>query len=82
MLVAAFISGMLIMYLLMKFFSVSMRGKRSYANDEALQILYPHINESEETEEMVRKLYAKKRGDKSIKIDKKVLKALIEKYKK
>jgi len=39
------------------------------------------MSEDVEAEAMVRKLYAKKNGDKSVIIDKKVLKALVEKYK-
>ena len=80
MLTVAFIAGMLFMYLLLVLSSKLKRGNKRYKNDEALQILYPHINESSEVEEMVRKLYAKKSGEKSVKIDKKELKALIEKY--
>ena len=48
--------------------------------DQALKILYPHINNSPEVESMVRKLYAKKGGDKSIIIDKKELKILVEEF--
>ena len=48
--------------------------------DQALKILYPHINNSQEVEAMVRKLYAKKGGDRSVIIDKKELKILLEKY--
>jgi hypothetical protein len=40
------------------------------------------MSESSEIEEVVRKLYAKKNGDKSVVIDKKVLKELVEKIKK
>lgn len=82
MLAFAFFAGMVIMYLLLKVLAFLKGRKKSYPNDEALQILYPHLNESEEVEEMVRQLYARKNGYKSIKIDKKALKVLIEKYKK
>ncbi len=81
MLAVAFASGVLTMYmvtLLPKLRS----GKKTYSNDEALQVLYPHINENKDIEEMVRKLYARKNGDKSVMIDKKELKTLIEKMKK
>lgn len=81
MLIAAFAAGILTMYLLMVL-PKRKSSKKTYANDEALQILYPHINESKEVEEMVRQLYARKNGDKSVAIDKKKLKALIEKMKK
>jgi hypothetical protein len=46
----------------------------------SLEILYPHTNDSHEVEEMVRRLYAKRGGDKSIKIDKKELAKLVERY--
>jgi hypothetical protein len=49
-------------------------------NEDALKVLYPKIGESKEVEEMVRKLYAVKRGDKSVEIDKAKLKMLVEKY--
>jgi hypothetical protein len=38
------------------------------------------MSEDPEVEAMVRKLYAKKNGDKSVIIDKKELRALVEKY--
>jgi len=50
---------------------------RRYSNSEALEILYPHINEDTRIENMVRKLYKIKNGDKSISIDKKDLESLI-----
>jgi hypothetical protein len=80
--VGAFGAGMTAMYLLMLLLRIFPKREKLYQNDEALQILYPHINESSEIEEMVRKLYARKNGDKSIEIDKKALKKLIEKLKK
>jgi hypothetical protein len=49
--------------------------------EEALKVLYPKMGESKEVEEMVRKLYAVKRGDKSIEIDKEALKVLLDQYK-
>jgi len=55
------------------------KGK-SFKYDEALKLLYPKMGEHQEVEEMVRKLYALKNGDKEIKIDKEALKALVEKY--
>ena len=48
--------------------------------EEALKVLYPKMGESQEVEEMVRKLYAIKRGDKSIEIDNKYLQKLVEQY--
>ena len=55
--------------------------KFSFDGHEALRILYPYISEDSRVEEMVRKLYALRSGEKDIKIDKKVLKELVEKYK-
>jgi len=53
-------------------------SKKSFSDDEALKILYAHISEDSAVEEMVRKLYAKKRGDKTVQIDKKALKQMLE----
>ena len=49
-----------------------------YSEEEALKILYSHMSDSAEIEAMVRKLYAKKNGDKSIIIDKKALNEMVE----
>jgi len=49
-------------------------------HEEALKILYPKIGESAEVEAMVRQLYAAKRGDKSVEIDRDHLEKLVEKY--
>ncbi len=83
MLMLAFILGLFMMYLF-KYLPLSKfkREKSPYKESEALKILYAHINESKEIEDMVRKLYAKKNGDKSVVIDKKVLRELVEKIKK
>ena len=76
----AFVSGMIVMLLFRYLPSVKWkRTGRSVKVSEALKILYPHINESKEIEEMVRKLYARQNGDKSIVIDKKELKEMVEK---
>jgi hypothetical protein len=48
--------------------------------EEALKVLYPKIGESKEVEEMVRRLYAVKRGEKIVEIDKSRLNELLEKY--
>ena len=82
MLIPAFVLGLLMMYLF-RYLPLSKfkRKKSPYKESEALKILYAHINESKEIEEMVRKLYAKKNGDKSVVIDKKVLREMIEKFK-
>lgn len=76
MLVLAFIVGMLVMYL--GRFIPKLRKRTSYNEKEALKLLYGHINEDKEIEQMVRKLYAKQKGDKSVSIDKKVLKGMVE----
>ncbi len=79
--IAAYMIGMLTMWLL---FMLPWRRwfKKEYffKEDEALKILYPHMSEDKKVEEMVRKLYAKKRGDKSIVVDKKELKEMIERF--
>ena len=81
--ILAFISGLIVMYLFKYFPSMKWKRKGSTVKEaEALKILYAHINESKEIEEMVRKLYAKKNGDKSVVIDKKSLKELVERYRK
>ena len=56
------------------------RGTNPLREDAALKILYPHTNDTPEVEEMVRKLYARKGGDKSIEIDKAILKVLVDRY--
>ncbi len=85
MIVLAFVLGLLAMSLLM-LLPKRIRGQKYYScsckESEALKILYPHIAESSKIEAMVRKLYAKKNADKSIVIDKKVLRELVEKVKK
>jgi len=53
----------------------------SFNGDEALKILLPHIKESSEVEKMVRELYAVKNGEKNVKIDREVLKVLVNQYK-
>jgi len=80
MLVFAFILGMLMMYLLQFLPKIWQRNERSYKESDTLKILYAHISEDKEVEAMVRKLYAKKNGDKSVKIDKKELKAMVERF--
>jgi len=54
--------------------------KFGFNYDEALQVLYPKMSQSPDVEAMVRQLYAIKQGDKSIQIDKKVLKAMLKHY--
>ncbi len=79
MLVIAFVLGAILMYLL-QFIPAYNRKKSPFSESEALKILYAHINESRDIEEMVRKLYAKKNGDKSVQIDKKVLREMVERF--
>lgn len=56
------------------------RAVNPMRESEALKILYPHTNDTPAVEDMVRKLYAKKGGDKSVVIDKEELKVLIDRY--
>ncbi|MEA3418656.1 MAG: BatD family protein [Campylobacterota bacterium] len=61
----------------------SLRWKRKpnpMKESEALKTLYPHTNDNPEVEAMVRKLYAKRGGDKNVIIDKKELKRLVDQY--
>ncbi len=82
MLVAAFMLGILVMYLF-RYLPTGkwMNTKNPFKESEAMKILYAHMSEDLEAEKMVRKLYAKKNGNTSVVIDKKALKALVEKYK-
>jgi len=80
LLLLAFVSGLFVMYLFRFIPSLKPRsGRTNYKESDALKILYPHINESMEIEKMVRDLYAKQRGDKTVMIDKKILRGMIEK---
>lgn len=80
MLAVAFVLGGLLMYIAQLAPKWFKRKEKRYKESEALKILYGHMSESKEVEEMVRKLYAKKNGDKSVKIDKKELKAMVERF--
>jgi len=79
----SFMSGMLLMYLLVKLPLLISEMKEQYLlkESEALTILYPHLNQDSEIEAMVRRLYAKRDGDSSIKIDKKALRAMLKRVK-
>ena len=55
---------------------------RKYSTAEALEILYPHTNDSPEIEKMVRRLYRVQNGEKNIPIDKDELHWLIRKVQK
>ncbi|SFV55928.1 BatD [hydrothermal vent metagenome] len=83
MLIVSFLAGILVTLGAIKFLpQIDWRPQRGLTNhNEALKILYPHTNDDAEIEQMVRDLYAKKGGDKSITIDKSRLKEMVEKYK-
>ena len=78
MLVVAFVLGALLMGVWRQILK-GMRTK-TYTDEEALKRLYAHVSEDPAVEEMVRKLYAKKRGDKSVQIDKKALKQMLDRF--
>lgn len=80
MLALAFGLGMLFMFVFRWLAGLKTGSKSPYKESEALKILYGHMSEDPEIEEMVRKLYARKNGDKSIEIDKKVLKEMVERF--
>jgi hypothetical protein len=50
---------------------------QTYTSDEALEILYPHTNDTPEIEKMVRKLYRIKRGE-NVTIDKEQLQRILQ----
>ena len=52
---------------------------KTYSEEEALKILYGHISKDPEIEEMVRRLYARKNGDRSIEIDMERLQTILTK---
>jgi len=80
MVILAFVSGMIVMLLVRYLPGFKMKTHvGNYSESEALKILYPHMSESAEIEVMVRRLYAKKNGDKSVVIDKKTLNEMVEK---
>ena len=80
MLASAFAAGMLFMSLLRWLPAITKRDANPYKESEALKILYGHMSEDTKIEEMVRKLYARKNGDKSVEIDKKILKEMVERF--
>lgn len=83
MLLVSFIAGVLATLLLSKILPLLSwsSSKNPMKESQALKILYPHINHDPQAEEMVRKLYAKRGGDKSVVIDKVELKRLVMTYK-
>ncbi|ADV45549.1 BatD family protein [Nitratifractor salsuginis] len=86
-LLGTFLAGMGLMFLILRLWKL--RGKRGgasllgkgkhYTFDEALKILYPHINDDPEVEETVRKLLARKRGEEAA-IDRKQLDRIAAHY--
>ena len=78
MLVAAFGLGALFIIVLQRLPRLKSRSANPYKESEALKILYAHMSEDTEVEEMVRKLYARKNGDKTVEIDKKILKEMVD----
>lgn len=81
MLAAAFALGALFILALRWLPKLINRSSSPYKESDALKILYAHMSEDAAVEAMVRKLYARKNGDKSVQIDKKVLKEMVEKVK-
>lgn len=55
------------------------KNKNRVGLDEALLLLYPHMNESAEAEKMVRLLYARQRGE-EVEIDREKLEHLVRYY--
>jgi len=80
MYVLSFFLGGISVYLLRYIPDSFGRKDKSYKESEVLKILYSHISKGEEVEEMVRKLYARKNGDKSVNIDKKELKDMVDRF--
>lgn len=82
MLALAFVAGIIVSLAASKILP-TLNLKKSLgivSDEEALKILYPNTNSDAEVEQMVRKLYAKKGGDKSVVIDKEKLKEMVGKY--
>lgn len=86
-LAGAFAAGMFLMFLMIRFWPRKKRGTlfgpstgRHYSLEEALKILYPHINDDPEVEKVVRYLYRVKNGEKKVEIDREALDRLTAKY--
>ncbi len=78
MLIVSFILGIVVIIIWNKI--PTLKRKNIYTEKEALKMLYSKMGEDEKIEEMVRKLYARKNGDKSIKIDKQELKDMVDRF--
>ncbi len=77
MLIVSFLLGTFVIIVWNK---IPTRRKNIYSEAEALKLLYSKMGEDEKVEEMVNRLYAHKNGDKSIKIDKKELREMVDRY--
>jgi hypothetical protein len=78
------IIGILATFYIPKFFLlIKQRNKQKpYGSyEEALNILYPHITDSDEIEDMVKMLYEVINGNKEIKINESKLEKMVKKYK-
>ncbi|WP_292658818.1 BatD family protein [Nitratifractor sp.] len=86
-LAGAFLAGMGVMFLILQLWKRRPRGSkrgvlgggRHYGTEEALKILYPHINDDPAAEAMVRQLYRKQAGE-EVEIDRKELDRLAARY--
>lgn len=65
---------------LSRFVNIKKTKQKSPSMKNSLSLLMPYAKEDKEVEEMVDNLYAKYKGNKNIKIDKKKLKELLSKY--
>jgi len=71
----------LFQYLFSLLYTKWKRKKLGFDGHEALRVLYPNIGKSKEVEAMVRKLYAVKNGEKGVKLDRELLKKMVNDYK-
>ncbi len=82
MLIVSFLAGLITGAAIIKWIPKTIKikseksSRRHYSIQEALDILYPHTNDSKEIEEMVRQLYRAQK-DSSVKIDQKRLQEII-----
>jgi hypothetical protein len=83
-LAVAFVLGIIFCWIfryILKSLGFGKKSKRlkHYSNEEALKILYPHINEDSEAERIVQLLYEAKRG-KKVAVDRKIIDKIVAKY--
>ena len=78
MLVGTFALGILLTLLLQWIFSFKSKKSTKFTEEKALKLFYGQMSKSPEIEEMAKRLYARKKGDKSVKIDKKELKRMFK----